>query len=63
MRVPDDWFVGFHEGLAARFWQAAGEAMLERDFAIVEALLPRWVGAGRAVRRRPAEPPPGGGRP
>ena len=40
MRVPDDWFVRFHEGLAARFWQAAGEAMLDRDFAIVDALLP-----------------------
>ncbi len=57
MRVPDDWFVGFHEGLAARFWQAAGEAMLERDFAIVEALLPPGsvldvpCGDGRLSRR------------
>ncbi|MDA0185110.1 class I SAM-dependent methyltransferase [Solirubrobacter phytolaccae] len=40
MRVPDDWFVGFHEGLAARFWQAAGEAMLDADYAVVSALLP-----------------------
>lgn len=40
MRVPDDWFVRFHEGLAARFWQAAGELMLEADFAVVDALLP-----------------------
>ena len=57
MRVPDDWFVGFHEGLAARFWQAAGEAMLERDFAIVESLLPPGsvldvpCGDGRLSRR------------
>lgn len=40
MRVPDDWFVGFHQGLAARFWHAAGEAMAETDAAIVQALLP-----------------------
>ncbi|WP_170179348.1 class I SAM-dependent methyltransferase [Solirubrobacter pauli] len=32
--------MGFHEGLAARFWQAAGEAMLDADFAVVAALLP-----------------------
>jgi SAM-dependent methyltransferase len=58
MRVPDDWFVRFHEGLAARFWQAAGEAMLDRDFAIVDALLPRAgsvldvpCGNGRLSRR------------
>jgi SAM-dependent methyltransferase len=33
--VPDDWFVGFHQGLAARFWRAAGAAMLEADLARV----------------------------
>ena len=31
MRVPDDWFVGFHKGLAARFWAAAGETMIDAD--------------------------------
>lgn len=41
MRVPDDWFVGFHQGLAARFWHAAGETMAGTDAAIVQALLPR----------------------
>lgn len=58
MRVPDDWFVGFHEGLAARFWQAAGEAMLEADFALVASLLPPGgsvldvpCGDGRLSRR------------
>src|SRR5690349_29119 len=57
MRVPDDWFVGFHEGLAARFWQAAGEAMLERDFAVIDALIPRGsvldvpCGDGRISRK------------
>ena len=40
MRVPDDWFVGFHKGLAARFWAAAGEMMIDADARIVSALLP-----------------------
>ncbi len=40
MRVPDDWFVGFHKGLAARFWAAAGETMIDADAAIVSGLLP-----------------------
>ena len=35
VRVPDDWFVGFHQGLAARFWRAAGAAMLDADLARV----------------------------
>jgi SAM-dependent methyltransferase len=38
-RVPDDWFVGFHHGLAARFWHAAGESMADADVAIVRSLL------------------------
>ena len=38
-RVPDDWFVGFHTGLAARFWRAAGAAMADADAAIVLSLL------------------------
>ncbi len=40
MRVPDDWFVGFHTGLAARFWAAAGEMMIDADAEIVCGLLP-----------------------
>jgi SAM-dependent methyltransferase len=40
MRVPDDWFVGFHQGLAARFWAAAGAMMIDADAAIVCGLLP-----------------------
>ena len=40
MQVPDDWFVGFHKGLAARFWAAAGEMMIDADAAIVSGLLP-----------------------
>src|SRR4051794_9075543 len=39
MRVPDDWFVGFHQGLAARFWATAGETMIEQDARIVLSLL------------------------
>src|SRR5690242_17399008 len=56
-RVPDDWFVGFHEGLAARFWHAAGEAMADADAQLVRALLPRGsvldvpCGDGRLMRR------------
>jgi len=57
MRVPDDWFVRFHEGLAARFWQAAGETMVDADFALIDALLPPGsvldvpCGDGRITRR------------
>src|SRR6188768_3720182 len=56
-RVPDDWFVGFHQGLAARFWHAAGETMAEADARLVMALLPRGAvldvpcGDGRLMRR------------
>ncbi len=38
-RVPDDWYVGFHRGLAARLWRAAGQAMVDRDLPIVRELL------------------------
>lgn len=38
-RVPDDWFVGFHRGLIARFWRAAGAAMADDDARLVETLL------------------------
>jgi SAM-dependent methyltransferase len=38
-RVPDDWFDGFHRGLAAAFWRAAGATMAEHDAARVLALL------------------------
>ena len=38
-RVPDEWFVGFHRGLAARFWRAAGAAMADADEQAVRAAL------------------------
>jgi SAM-dependent methyltransferase len=38
-RVPDDWFVGFHRVLAARFWRAAGATMADDDARLVGALL------------------------
>jgi SAM-dependent methyltransferase len=38
-RVPDDWFVGFHRGLAARFWRAVGAAMLDKEWQVVGPLL------------------------
>jgi cyclopropane fatty-acyl-phospholipid synthase-like methyltransferase len=38
-RVPDDWFVGFHRGLAARFWRAAGATMADEDARLVRELL------------------------
>jgi cyclopropane fatty-acyl-phospholipid synthase-like methyltransferase len=38
-RVPDDWFVGFHRGLAARFWRAAGATMADADARLVRELL------------------------
>ena len=39
VRVPDEWFVGFHQGLAARFWRAAAAAMAEDDMRVVRRLL------------------------
>jgi cyclopropane fatty-acyl-phospholipid synthase-like methyltransferase len=38
-RVPDNWFVGFHRGLAARFWRAAGATMADADTRLVRELL------------------------
>ncbi len=38
-RVPDDWFVGFHRGLAARFWRSAAASMAEEDAHLVLGLL------------------------
>jgi SAM-dependent methyltransferase len=45
VRVPDDWFVGFHTGLVARFWRAAGATMADRDAEIVATLLDLPAGA------------------
>lgn len=44
-RVPDDWFVGFHRGLAARFWRAAGATMADEDARLVRELLDLAPGA------------------
>jgi SAM-dependent methyltransferase len=55
-RVSDDWFVGFHQGLAARFWHAAGATMADADVRLIETLLPRGsvldapCGDGRIAR-------------
>jgi SAM-dependent methyltransferase len=38
--VPDEWYVGFHQGLAARFWRAAAATMAEADLKVVLGLLP-----------------------
>ena len=38
-RVPDDWYVGFQRGLAARFWRAAGATMADDDAQLVQRLL------------------------
>ena len=38
-RVPDDWYVEFHRGLAARFWRAAAAEMAEDDVRVVLPLL------------------------
>ena len=45
MRVADDWFVGFHTGLVARFWRAAGATMAEGDARVVAELLDLPPGA------------------
>jgi ubiquinone/menaquinone biosynthesis C-methylase UbiE len=38
-RVPDDWYVGFHTGLAASFWRAVGATTADRDAQLVRELL------------------------
>jgi SAM-dependent methyltransferase len=38
--VPDEWYVGFHQGLAARFWRAAAATMAAADLKVVLGLLP-----------------------
>jgi SAM-dependent methyltransferase len=43
--VPDDWFVDFHSGPAARFWRAVGAAMADADAALVAGLLDLPPGA------------------
>ena len=44
-RVPDDWFVGFHTGLPARFWRAAGATMADADAKLVMRALALERGA------------------
>src|SRR4051794_36374284 len=44
-RVADDWYIGFHSGLAARFWRAAGAAMAASDTEVVCRVLDLPPGA------------------
>jgi 2-polyprenyl-3-methyl-5-hydroxy-6-metoxy-1,4-benzoquinol methylase len=44
-RVADDWYVGFHHGLAASFWRAAGATMADQDMRLVGGLLELPQGA------------------
>ena len=37
--IADDWFVGFHEGLKAKFWRAASEPWADDEAAAIAALL------------------------
>jgi SAM-dependent methyltransferase len=38
--LQDEWYVGFHTGLAARFWRAAGATMAQADLEVITKLLP-----------------------
>jgi SAM-dependent methyltransferase len=38
--LHDEWYVGFHTGLAARFWRAAGASMAQADLEVITKLLP-----------------------
>jgi SAM-dependent methyltransferase len=38
--LHDEWYVGFHTGLAARFWRAAGATMVQADLEVIMRLLP-----------------------
>lgn len=44
-RVADDWYVGFHRGLAARFWRAAAATMADGDARLICELLGLEQGA------------------
>jgi 2-polyprenyl-3-methyl-5-hydroxy-6-metoxy-1,4-benzoquinol methylase len=37
--IADDWFVGFHEGLKAKFWRAASEPWADDEAAAIARLL------------------------
>jgi SAM-dependent methyltransferase len=39
IEVTDDWFVGFHEGLKAKFWRVASEPWADDKAAAIAALL------------------------
>jgi SAM-dependent methyltransferase len=43
--VADDWFVGFHEGLKAKFWRVASEPWADDEAAAIAALLDLPAGA------------------
>ena len=49
--IADDWFVGFHEGLKAKFWRAASEPWADDEAAAIAALLD--LPAGRRVLDAP----------
>ena len=38
-QAADDWFVGFHEGLKAKFWRAASEPWADDEAAAIAGLL------------------------
>jgi SAM-dependent methyltransferase len=38
--IHEEWYVGFHRGLPARFWRAAGATMLQADLETITRLLP-----------------------
>ena len=38
-QVTDDWYVGFHEGLKAKFWRAASEPWADDEAAAIAGLL------------------------
>ncbi len=38
--LHDEWYVGFHTSLAARFWRAAGATMAQADLEVIIKLLP-----------------------
>jgi ubiquinone/menaquinone biosynthesis C-methylase UbiE len=39
--LHDEWYVGFHRGLPARFWRAAGATMAQADLEVITKLLPK----------------------
>ena len=54
--VADDWFVGFHEGLKAKFWRAAAEPWADDEAAAMRGSIDATDLGERPGARLPGRP-------